>query len=141
MDTSDVKSLESLDRDEAVELLGGEQIGRLVYTRRALPAATPVNYVVRDGAVCFWTASAGTLAKAVHRAVVGFEVDHVDPAARTGWSVLVLGIAEVTTDPEELEIARVFGPEPWAPGRMEYLIRIPLAEVTGRRITPWFSFT
>ena len=138
MDTSDVKTLEPVDCDEAVELLETQQIGRLIFTRRALPAAAPVNYVMRQGAVWFWTASNASLGQALNHAVVGFEVDHLDPGTRTGWSVLVLGVAELITDAEQIELARAFGPEPWAPGRMEHLIRIPLDEVTGRRIYPWY---
>ena len=138
MDTSDIKTLEEIGRDEAVELIETQQIGRLIFTRRALPAAAPVNYIARQGAVWFWTASNASLGQALHHAVVGFEVDHFDESARTGWSVLVLGIAELITDEKQIERARASGPRPWAPGRMEHLIRIPLAEVTGRRIDPWF---
>lgn len=138
MDTSDIKTLEQIDRDEAVELLATQQIGRLVYTRRGLPAVTPVTYALRDGAVWFWTASAASLAQAVHKAVVGFEVDQVEARTRTGWSVLVLGVAHLVADPGQIARAQALGPEPWAPGRMEHLIRVPLAEVTGRRIDPWF---
>jgi hypothetical protein len=81
------------------------------------------------------------MAQAVRGAVVAFEVDHLDPASRTGWSVLVLGVAELVTDQEVLARARVLGPHPWASGRKEYLIRIPLGVVSGRRIDPWFTLT
>jgi nitroimidazol reductase NimA-like FMN-containing flavoprotein (pyridoxamine 5'-phosphate oxidase superfamily) len=138
MDTSDVKSLEEIEQAEAVELLGTESVGRLIYTRFALPAVMPVNYAVREDAVWVWTASESSLAQAVRGAVIGFEVDHLEYEARTGWSVLVLGVAEVVTDPEVLERARMDGPEPWVPGRKVHLLRVPLSVVSGRRIDPWF---
>lgn len=138
MDTSDVNTLEAVDFDDAVELLGTEKVGRLVYTRRALPAVTPLNYVLRDGAIWIWTASTSSIAQAVRGAVVAFEVDQLDKVARTGWSVVVVGVAQLVANQEDLEVARAFGPEPWAPGRMEHLLRIPLSVVTARRIDPWF---
>jgi nitroimidazol reductase NimA-like FMN-containing flavoprotein (pyridoxamine 5'-phosphate oxidase superfamily) len=141
MDTSDVKTLETIPQAEAVALLGAQDVGRLVYTRHALPAVTPVNFELRDDAVWIWTASPSSMAQAVRGAVVAFEVDHLDPASRTGWSVLVLGVAELVTDQEVLARARVLGPQPWASGRKEYLIRIPLGVVSGRRIDPWFALT
>ena len=119
---------------QAIGLLASREVGRLVYTRRALPAITPVNYAVRDHAVWIWTASTSSLAQAVRGAVVAFEVDEIDPEAHEGWSVVVLGMAELVVAPHELEQARELGPEPWVSGRREHLIRIPLQVVTGRRI-------
>ena len=136
MDTTEITSLTTLTEAEAVELLAAQEVGRLVYTRRALPAVTPVNYALRDGAIWIWTASASSMAQAVRGAVVAFEIDRLDAHARTGWSVTVLGVAELVADAAQIERARLLGPEPWVPGRKEHLIRVPLELVTGRRITP-----
>ena len=135
MDT-DVNGLEVLTRADAVALLETQEVGRLVYTRRALPAVTPVNYAVRGAAVLIWTNSGASLAQAVRGAVVAFEADELDRAARSGWSVTVTGTAGLVSDPLELERARADGPVPWAPGTKEYLIRIPLTMVTGRWLRP-----
>jgi len=134
MDTSETPPMVTLTQAEAVALLSTGQVGRLVYTRRALPAVTPVNYALRDGAIWIWTASASSMAQAVRGAVVAFEVDELDMAARSGWSVTVLGVAELVVDAAEIERALELGPEPWVPGRKEHLIRIPLKMVSGRRI-------
>ena len=136
MDTTEITSLTTLTEAEAVELLATQEVGRLVYTRRALPAVTPVNYALREGAIWIWTASASSMAQAVRGAVVGFEIDRLDAHARTGWSVVVLGVAELVADAAQIERARLLGPEPWVPGRKEHLIRVPLELVVGRRITP-----
>jgi uncharacterized protein len=125
-----------LSEAEAVALLGTQDVGRLVYTRRALPAVTPVNFVLREGAVWIWTASASSMAQAVRGAVVALEADQLDARTRTGWSVVALGVAELVTGPAEIERALLDGPEPWIPGRKEHLIRIPLRLVSGRRIVP-----
>lgn len=134
MDTHYVNSLAGLTEAEARALLESQEVGRLVYTRRALPAVTPVNYAVRDDAIWIWTASASSMAQAVRGAVVAFEVDDLDRAMRTGWSVLVLGVAELIVAAVELERALVLGPEPWVQGRKEHLIRIPIKVISGRRL-------
>jgi len=131
MDT-DVNGVEVLSRAEAIALLESQEVGRLVYTRRALPAVRPVNFAVRGGAVLIWTGSASSLGQAVRGAVVAFEADELDRATRSGWSVVVVGTAQLVTDEMELARARLDGPVPWAPGIKEYLIRIPLTMVTGR---------
>ncbi len=135
MDT-DVNGLEVLARAEAIALLETQEVGRLVYTRRALPAVMPVNYVVRGGGILIWTGSASSLGQAVRGAVVAFEADDLDRATRSGWSVTVTGTAKLVTDEAELVRARVDGPVPWAPGIKDHLIRIPLTMVTGRWLGP-----
>jgi nitroimidazol reductase NimA-like FMN-containing flavoprotein (pyridoxamine 5'-phosphate oxidase superfamily) len=136
MDTREITQLVTLSQAEAVALLDTQQVGRLVYTRRALPAVTPVNYALRDHAIWVWTASASSMAQAVRGAVVAFEVDRLDESTRSGWSVTVLGVAELVTEHGEIDRALANGPEPWVPGRKEHLIRIPLEVVTGRRVCP-----
>jgi nitroimidazol reductase NimA-like FMN-containing flavoprotein (pyridoxamine 5'-phosphate oxidase superfamily) len=134
MDTEEITSLAELSEAEVVELLATEEVGRLVYTRRALPEVTPVNYALRDGAIWVWTASTSSMAQAVRGAVVAFEVDRLDHSTHTGWSATVLGVAELVTDEKLVERARLRGPEPWVPARKEHLIRVPLKMVSGRRI-------
>jgi len=134
MDTTDTKPLTTLSEAESIELLGTQEVGRLVYTRRALPAVTPVNFALHDDAVWIWTASSSSMWQAVRGAVVAFEADELDAASRSGWSVVVVGVAELVSDPARLERARELGPEPWVGGRKEYLLRIPLKLVSGRRV-------
>lgn len=131
MDT-DANGVEVLSRAESIALLESQEVGRLVYTRRALPAVRPVNFVVRGGAVLIWTGSASSLGQAVRGAVVAFEADELDRVTRSGWSVVVVGTAQLVTDETELARARLDGPSPWAPGVKDYLIRIPLTMVSGR---------
>lgn len=132
----DANGLEVLSRAEAIALLESQEVGRLVYTRRALPAIRPVNFAVRGGAVLIWTGSASSLGQAVRGAVVAFETDELNRTTRSGWSVSVLGTAQLVTDEIELARAREDGPVPWAPGVKDYLIRIPLTVVTGRWLGP-----
>ena len=85
----------------------------------------------------------GTKLDVVRRAGrVAFEVDGVEEAPRTGWSVLVRGEAAEVTDPVELARARQLPLYPWAPGAKGPYVRILPTELTGRRIAlpedaPW----
>ena len=124
-----------MSRAEAIGLLETQQVGRLVYTRRVLPAVIPVNFAVRGGAVMIRTGSKSSFAQAVRGAAVAFQVDELDRAGRSGWSVIVTGIAQLVTDQAELARARADGPVPWADGTKDYFIRIPLTTVTGRWVS------
>ena len=128
------RSLEALSRRESIELLSGEVVGRVVFTHSALPAVVPVTFAIFDDAVVLRTAEGTRLAAAADRGVLAFEADEIDPVARTGWSVVVTGIAELVTDP--IGRARIHSVvEPFAPGDNDVHVRLPLTVVTGRRVT------
>jgi nitroimidazol reductase NimA-like FMN-containing flavoprotein (pyridoxamine 5'-phosphate oxidase superfamily) len=127
------RALVALSRGECLELLRGEEVGRVVFTERALPAIMPVSYAILDDEVILATSSGSRLAEAARGGVLAFEVDHLDPATRTGWSVVVTGMPEYVVHP--LERSRVLSVLPsWAPGRHDLLLRLPVTVVTGRRI-------
>ncbi|MGW0705891.1 pyridoxamine 5'-phosphate oxidase family protein [Streptomyces sp. NPDC002643] len=124
-----------LDRDECLRLLARAPIGRVVHTRRALPAVLPVNFALDEGgAVVLRTSAASELARSVDGAVVAFEADAVDAARHSGWSVVVTGTATVVTDPAvHARLART-GPRSWAPAPEEVFVRIEPELVTGREL-------
>jgi uncharacterized protein len=127
------RSLEALSHRECVTLMSGAQIGRAVFTERALPAVVPVNFIVYDDAVVMCTAADTRLAAAATRGVLAFQVDDIDPVTRSGWSVVVVGVAELVDDVVEQANVHLLL-QPWAPGRNEVFVRLPLKVVTGRRI-------
>ena len=111
----DRNGLEVLSRGECLQLLARSRVGRVVVTDRALPAAFPVNFALLDTDVVFLTSAGSKLEAAEGEEVMAFEVDDIDPASQSGWSVLVQGLASVIDDPEDLARARDLGLEPWAP--------------------------
>lgn len=128
------RSLEALSEQDAVALLSTSPVGRVVFTVGALPAIVPVAFAVHDGAVVMRTAPESRLARAAPGGVLAFEIDDVDPQTRTGWSVVVMGVATVVADP--VQRAAINGlVEAFAPGRDDVCIRLPLTVVTGRRVT------
>ena len=83
-----------LTRDECLAKLADHSVGRIAVTSRALPAIIPVNYALTGRTtVVFRTEPDGMLARATNDTVVAFEVDELARDGRSGWSVLVVGVA------------------------------------------------
>ncbi|MDX3797329.1 pyridoxamine 5'-phosphate oxidase family protein [Streptomyces sp. AK04-3B] len=124
-----------LGRPECLRLLTQVPVGRIVYTRKALPAVLPVNFCLdHDGAVLLRTSAFSQLVRAIDGAVVAFETDQVDAAAHSGWSVVVTGEAALVTDPAEHARLLLAGPRSWAPAPQEVFVRIDPELVTGREL-------
>lgn len=126
--------METLSKPDAVELLASAAVGRVVFTDAALPAVVPITFAVHNGAVVMRTAADTRLAAAADGGVLALEADDVDPVARTGWSVVVTGVAEIVTDPVEWAVINSLV-EPFAPGANIVAVRLPMTVVTGRRVT------
>jgi hypothetical protein len=136
------RSVEVLTREEAMDLLASAPFGRVVFTLAALPAIRPVNHVVDDGEVVIRTRRLAGISTALadHAEdldqpdlVVAYEADLLDPVERTGWSVVVTGIARPITDPERL--ARIGGClQPWVDSMMDTAIAITPEIVHGVRL-------
>jgi nitroimidazol reductase NimA-like FMN-containing flavoprotein (pyridoxamine 5'-phosphate oxidase superfamily) len=126
-----MRSLEVLSPTEAVRLLASAAVGRVVFIAAGLPAVVPVTFAIHHGAVVLRTSVDTRLATAAPGSVLTLQADDVDAAAHTGWSVVVSGLAELVDDPREQAVIRGLV-DPWAPGRHEVYLRIPLTVVTGR---------
>ena len=125
--------LEELSVDECLTLLAEKSLGRLVYVRDGEPHIRPLTYELHGGSVVF-RIGYGELLDAIHRQPVVFEVDHGDPAVRTGWSIIIRGTAEEIWQSDDLDAARATGLRPWAPGTRDHYVRIIPRSMTGRRI-------
>ena len=128
-------ALEDLSRDECMRLMASVPVGRIVYTRQALPAVELVNFAFANGDIVIRTDAGGTLVAAIHGAVVAFEADSVDVARQAGWSVTAIGQCQAVIDDAELCGLRKIGLRPWVPGDRDHFIRIAPVIVTGR----WLS--
>ncbi|HZU60369.1 MAG TPA: pyridoxamine 5'-phosphate oxidase family protein [Solirubrobacteraceae bacterium] len=127
-----------LSRDECLELLASHSFGRVVAVMRdGAPVIRPVNYVFdrSSQSVAFRTAPGSKLHALVHAARAVFEIDGIDQQARTGWSVIIEGVAAEVTRPQDLSHLNQLGLEPWAPGSKPHWVRIRARTVSGRRLT------
>jgi nitroimidazol reductase NimA-like FMN-containing flavoprotein (pyridoxamine 5'-phosphate oxidase superfamily) len=131
---SDGSALHRLSRDECLTLLASVPVGRIVYTRRALPAVELVNFALDHGDIVIRTDRSGKLAAATRGAVVAFEADQMDLAGQSGWSVTAVGPSSEVTDPGERTRLRTMGLKPWAPGERDHFIRISPVMLNGRRL-------
>jgi uncharacterized protein len=127
-------TVEHLSRNECLRLLGQVPVGRIVFTRQALPAVEVVNFAMDDGDIVIRTGSGGELAAATRGAVVAFEADSVDMAAHAGWSVTIVGYSHAVLDGAEFSRLELAGLEPWAPGERDHFIRIAPTIVNGQRL-------
>ncbi len=135
--------IETLDRGECVALLGRASVGRVAFVDPAdppgstAPHVVPVAFVV-DGEgdqadVVVRTTQGSRLGERCPGTLVTFEADELQPGAREGWSVLVSGRASRDTD--EVRTARLAGRlQAWTPGFKTLWLRIPLDDVSGRRL-------
>ncbi|WP_371667258.1 pyridoxamine 5'-phosphate oxidase family protein [Streptomyces sp. NBC_00289] len=129
-----------LDGVEALRLLGSVSLGRIVFTRHALPTVRPVNHVLVDGDIVIRTHGDAALTRYTRQtggegAVVAYEADDIDPDTHLGWSVVVTGYARLVTDPDELARYRALL-RPWVSERMDQAVRISPDLITGVRLTP-----
>ena len=128
-------ALRQMSRDECLQLMKSVPVGRIVYTRQALPAVELVNFAVDNGDIILRTDHSGKLAAATRGAVVAFEADRLDYDRRVGWSVTIVGQSQEVTDPDEVGRLEQIGLSPWAPGERQHFIRIRPGILNGRRLS------
>jgi len=128
-------TLEEIPEEECLALLAGQEVGRLAVVEQGAPVVLPVNYVA-DGRTVAVRTDPGTKLAWGSLGPVALEVDHIDPATRRGWSVLVRGTGREITEgidawSEELRARPLV---PWAAGARNHWIAVASPTVTGRRI-------
>lgn len=129
--------LQPIDRGDCLQLLSAHRFGRVaVNVSGQAPLIRPVNYLFdeRSQAIVFRTAAGSKLYGLLASRKAAFEIDGIDLQSRTGWSVVVRGIAEEIIDPGELRRLERLPLDPWATGDMPHFIRIRAWTVTGRKI-------
>jgi uncharacterized protein len=126
--------LEILQPAECWQLLRLLPVGRVGLLVDSAPEIYPVNYAV-DGQTIVFRTERGTKLRGLNRSPsVCFEVDGIDMADHTGWSVLVKGRAHDVSDAAERKRLDNLGLHYWAIGDKPHWIRIVPTEITGRRI-------
>jgi len=126
--------LAELSTFDCWQLLETAEIARFAWNGPRGVSMVPVNYTVADGAMWFRTTPYAEHAREAGGQWVAVEVDSIDRVERSGWSVVVRGVAELIDPadvPELLIDLRV-----WPQGTRNLLIRIQPVEITGRRLLP-----
>jgi hypothetical protein len=130
-----VASLERLNRSECLNMLALAQVGRVGFVVDGQPEILPVNYAL-DGDTVLFRTDEGSVLNRASMANVAFEVDSIDEAFQSGWSVLVRGRGECiadAVDPTSERIRRLTLIT-WAPGERDRWFTIRPTSITGRRL-------
>jgi nitroimidazol reductase NimA-like FMN-containing flavoprotein (pyridoxamine 5'-phosphate oxidase superfamily) len=128
--------IQYLGADECRRLLATQQVGRLGFICDGQPDVLPVNYVLDGDAVVFAT-SPGSKLWAATRSTLAFEVDSIDPAGQSGWSVVIHGLAQEITGLDSTSVVERVGAlplAPWPGGDRPNRVRLPFTSITGRRV-------
>ena len=126
-----------LAREECLRLLGTAAVGRVVIlTAGQTPVIRPVNFVFdeRSQSVVFRCMRGTKLITLLGAARAWFEVDEIDAAGRTGWSVIIAGVTEPVTQRHEVARLDRLALDSWVAGPDAHWIRIRARVVSGRRI-------
>jgi hypothetical protein len=135
--TDEPLRLEELDPRDSMRLLGSVPLGRIVFTARALPAVRPVRHIVNDDHVIVRADGGVAITSALSAdtgTVVAYQADAIDPAHNVGWSVTVVGVAHLVTDPAAATFRRSL--PHWAGDANDQIISISPGVVTGFRLLP-----
>jgi hypothetical protein len=123
-----------LSEQESIERMAGEVFGRLAIATPQGPRIVPLNYAVFEDAIVFRTSPYSEVARYAVGKDAAFEVDEIDRAEETGWSVVAVGRVE-ELDPAELwDLPDGAAPQPWAGGSRNLYLRLAWRELTGRRL-------
>ena len=131
---SNGSSPQHLSPGECLRLMASVPVGRIIYTRQAMPAVELVNFALDHGDIIIRTDHSGKLAAATRGSVVAFEADSLDPSGQAGWSVTVIGQSHEVTDAEEISRLEQLGLSSWAPGDHERFIRISPGILSGGQL-------
>lgn len=133
---AELEGFEVLATAECVVLLTRGCVGRVGFVVGGRPQVLPVNYSADDSGVVVLRTSVNSILMAIAMQAVVFEVDGLDEAHRTGWSVCVHGSAREITERNDpiTERLRSLAVVPWAPGHRQRWFAITPEEITGRRL-------
>ena len=132
---TDHAGLAVLPWDDCLDRIRRARVGRVAFLHSGEPVILPVNHEMDNDTIVFRSAPGSKLSAAAQDAPVAFEVDAFDVDRRTGWSVVVRGIATMVGDPAEIARLNTLGVLPWADAvPRAHWIRIRPYEITGRQV-------
>lgn len=128
--------MRELGYQECQTLLGAGVVGRAAVMTPDGPHIVPVNYWTVGESIVIRTTPYSVLGRYGRDAVIAFEVDSIDRADASGWSVVARGRVEMVTDAGELsDLRHEITTDPWAPGVRPMYLRLEYTELSGRSLS------
>ena len=132
---ADHRGLVVLTLPECLARLRSAPVGRFAFVVQGAPVVLPVNHGLDGTTVVFRTTWGSKLQIAQAAERVSYEADGFDAATRTGWSVLVQGIAEAVYEEADVERYARLGIRSWAgDDRDAVWVRVRPDEISGREL-------
>jgi uncharacterized protein len=137
---ADHAGLEILPLTECLRLLASVPVGRIAFHADGELVILPVNHLVDGPDIVFRAAPGSKLSAAEKADIVAFEADDYDTQAKSGWSVVVNGRAEILYEDTQTQRLTGLGLHPW-PTAVDrpFWIRIRPMSVSGRQIPKYSS--
>lgn len=130
-----MNQLDELPGAHCLEILKRHEVGRVALCTSMGPRIIPVNYRVLHDAIIIRTTPYSELGTYGRDREIAFEVDEIEPDERSGCSAVVRGRASMVEDYDELRGIEDFAdPSTGADGHRDLYLRVPLREISGRRI-------
>ena len=131
----DHSGLETVPFTDCLRLLPSVPVGRVAFHADGEVVVLPVNHLVDGQDIVFRTATGSKLSAAEKAGIVAFEADDYDAQAKSGWSVVVNGRAEILYENTETQRLDGLSLHPWPTAvDREFWIRIRPTSVSGRQI-------
>ncbi len=125
--------VQPLSEEQAWELLGTRQLGRIATSVADQPEIFPINYYAADGKITFRTAAGTKLSEIAVNNRIAFETDETDDVG--GWSVIVKGHARILVSTHDVEAADELPLHSWVPTLKFDYVEITVDEISARRFT------
>jgi hypothetical protein len=127
------RSLAELTGPAALKLLASVPLGRIVFTRQALPAIRPVSHVLDGADIVIRSHHSAIISAERSGVVVAYETDAIDPGTWLGWVVTVTGTAWLVWEPADIaRYERMLAS--WENGWRDQFIRITPHMISGYRL-------
>ena len=128
-----------IPRARCEELLAGRTTGRVAWNSRTVPRCFPSTMGCTPATSCSESLPMACCPSWTDTANVAFEIDDIDEAGGTGWSVMVRGRAQLVASSAVLaNLWADSGVVPWAPGTRNVFIAITPRSITGRMVKKAF---
>jgi uncharacterized protein len=127
------RHFEAIARDQCLDLVESNHLGRVAWQAADLLQILPVTYAMHQGYVYFRTTPDGILSELAQPTRVALEVDKLDQQTRSGWSIVLHGRTSAVSEPDAL--AHLWAADslvPWAGGNRTLFICIRPDRVSGR---------